>query len=82
MFTEQQLEHIKSVARKKKNQGEISVWRELRLNNLYIEHEPQFDDVQMNIIKYCAEECKRQRSGEISVYDMLVAWTYAYNYGN
>lgn len=71
MFTEQQLEVIKSVARKKKNQGEISVWKaliELPLGT--------FTGPQVQIIQYCAEECKRQHSGEMSVYDMLVAWNW------
>jgi hypothetical protein len=33
-----------------------------------------FDNTQLKIIKYCAEECMRQGSGEKSVYDMLNAW--------
>lgn len=28
------------------------------------------------IIKYCAEECMRQGSGELSVYDMVNAWDW------
>ena len=31
---------------------------------------------QLNVIKYCARECKRQHSGEESVYDMVNAWNY------
>lgn len=33
--------------------------------------------MQLEIIKYCAEECFRQGSGEVSVYDMCNAWEYA-----
>jgi len=31
----------------------------------------------LNIVKFCAEECERQRSGEMSVYDMINAWSHA-----
>jgi hypothetical protein len=34
------------------------------------------DDIK-KILRYCAEECERQGSGERSVYDMFNAWTYA-----
>lgn len=33
--------------------------------------------MELNIIKYCAEECIRQQSGMISIYDMCNAWDYA-----
>jgi len=33
---------------------------------------------QLNIIRACAEECKHQQSGELSVYDMICAYSYAY----
>lgn len=36
--------------------------------------------MELNIIKYCAEECHRQRSGEISVYNMCDAWQFAESY--
>jgi hypothetical protein len=81
MFSEQQLEHIKAIARKKKNQGELSVYLEIDNG----EHMGclaccSFSEVQANIIKYCAEECKRQHSGELSVYDMINAWNWAYEH--
>lgn len=31
----------------------------------------------LEIIRYCAEECERQGSGELSVYNMCNAWDYA-----
>src|SRR3990172_9693007 len=34
----------------------------------------------LDIIGYCAEECERQASGELSVYDMCNAWNYAQEY--
>ena len=33
--------------------------------------------MELHIIKYCAEECFRQGSGEVSVYDMCNAWQWA-----
>lgn len=33
--------------------------------------------VELAIVKYCAEECERQHSGELSVYDMVNAWEFA-----
>jgi len=35
--------------------------------------------VDLEIIRYCAEECKRQGSGEVSVYNMCNAWDYMQN---
>lgn len=71
MFTETQLNLIREVARKKKNQGELSVYTGLDWSD------DKFTDAQLNIIKYCAEECKRQHSGEMSVYWMVNAWNTA-----
>lgn len=36
----------------------------------------------LNIIKYCAEECDRQGSGELSVYDMCNAWYWAHSHSH
>lgn len=36
-----------------------------------------FTEQQLEIIRYCAEECSRQKSGEKSVYDMINAWHFA-----
>src|SRR5260221_12883042 len=72
MFSEQQLEQIKSIAQKKKNQGELSVSQQV-LHDL----EGLITPAKLAVIQYCAEECKRQHSGEMSVYDMLVAWNFA-----
>lgn len=36
-----------------------------------------FTDYQLAIIKFCAEQCKRHGSGELSVAGMLAAWQYA-----
>lgn len=71
MFTQEQLELIKTAAKKTKNQGEIAVY------NYIDSHASEgFTSEKLNIIKYCAEECKRQRSGEMSVYDMVCAWSW------
>lgn len=73
MFTQEQLNFIKSWAKRTKNQGELAVYREIIACSDCLE---RFSVAQLNIIKYCAEECKRQRSGEMSVYDMVNAWNY------
>lgn len=39
-----------------------------------------FSEQQLNVIKYCAEEVRRQGDGPINVYDMLNAWNWANNY--
>lgn len=36
-----------------------------------------FSDEQLAIVKFCSEECERQRSGERSVSWMVQAWQYA-----
>lgn len=36
--------------------------------------------MELHVIKYCAEECERQGSGEVSVYDMCNAWDYVMKY--
>ena len=36
-----------------------------------------FTEGQLKVIKFCAEECRRQHSGEESVYDMVNAWNFA-----
>ena len=36
-----------------------------------------FSTEQLNIVEFCAQECKRQHSGEESVADMVNAWNYA-----
>ena len=36
-----------------------------------------FTPEQLNVIKYCTEECIRQQSGMASVYDMINAWDHA-----
>lgn len=77
MFSEQQLELIKSVAHKKKNQGEVSIARSIWQNDASL-----FTNTQLQVILYCAEECKRQHSGEMSVYDMILAWSIAYDEWN
>lgn len=74
MFTESQLSEIRYAAENVKNQGELAVYKRLQQTDLY---DNAFTDTQWNIILYCAEECKRQHSGEMSVYDMVNAWDYA-----
>jgi hypothetical protein len=76
VFTEQQLEHIKYVARKKKGQGELSVYTGLFEFGVDYFFSSDFRSPQTEIIKYCAEECYRQHSGEMSVYDMINAWNF------
>ena len=39
-----------------------------------------FSDTQLEVIKYCAQECYRQHSGEESVHDMVNAWNLAHGY--
>jgi len=34
----------------------------------------------LDIIEFCAQECERQHSGELSVYDMIQAWYFAQDY--
>lgn len=75
MFTQIQLDNIKQIAKRVKNQGEMAVYREIiaadEIQNI------EFTVFHWRIVKFCAEECKRQRSGEMSVYDMVVAWNHA-----
>ena len=78
MFNETQLVAIKFAAKNSKNQGELAVLR-------YFETHPDigsfnFSETQWNVLKFCAEECKRQHSGEVSVYDMVVACNEAMAY--
>ncbi len=35
-----------------------------------------FTDTQLNIVSFCSEECKRQESGELSVYNMVKAYNF------
>lgn len=70
MFTDEQLQLIKESAQKHKNQGELSVVRNFSGKD-------GFTSTQIDVMDYCAAECKRQRSGEMSVYDMINAWDYA-----
>jgi hypothetical protein len=39
-----------------------------------------FNEQQLDIVGFCAEECYRQQSGEVSVYHMVNAWQYAIHY--
>lgn len=41
-----------------------------------------FSSLQLKIIRACAEECAHQQSGEKSVYDMALAYQYAYRHRN
>lgn len=36
-----------------------------------------FNKEQLSLIEFCAQECERQVSGEVSVYDLINAWEYA-----
>lgn len=80
MFSQTQLEFIEKCAKQRKNQGEVAVYelaKQLSDDGFFWEG---FNTQQLPIIKFCAEECKRQRSGELSVYDMVVAWNYAISF--
>lgn len=81
MFSAEQLAYIKIVARKQKNQGERSVSKVVRIGSeaskLIEIPGASFTLQQLGIIDYCAEECYRQHSKEMSVYDMLNAWEWA-----
>lgn len=79
MFTTEQLQIIKEVARSKKNQGELSVIDAIMTDP---EKFSVFLPEQIKVIEYCAQECKRQRSGEMSVYNMVNAWDYATSYAD
>lgn len=39
-----------------------------------------FNLMQMDVIEFCAKECQRQESGEMSVYHMLLAYSFAANW--
>jgi Fic family protein len=39
-----------------------------------------FENKQLGIVYYCAQECTRQGSGELSVYDMVNAWSYTQSF--
>lgn len=84
MFTQQQLDLIKSISRKSKNQGELAVFNKLlEYNKEKVSIWPYagtISETEMRILEYCAQECKRQHSGEMSVYDMINAWDYAIEY--
>lgn len=41
-----------------------------------------FSLTQFAVIKFCAQECERQQSGEVSVYNMLQAYDLAYGWNN
>lgn len=83
MFTQEQLDLIRFYARKTKNQGELAVLNRLFIHDqAYQEEEITFTGQELAIVQYCAEECKRQRSGEMSVYNMINAWNYAINHFN
>lgn len=80
MFTQSQLQSIEKAAKKRKNQGPMAVYelvRQLAADGFIWEG---FTEQQLNIIKFCAEECTRQHSGEMSVYWMVNAWSLAQTY--
>lgn len=41
-----------------------------------------FTNEQLRIVEFCAQECKRQGSGEESVSDMVNAWNFAVEYND
>jgi hypothetical protein len=82
MFSEEQLKLIQQSARKVKNQGELAV-----LDRLVADYNKDkttafgtFNARQMKVLRFCAQECKRQGSGEMSVYWMVNAWAFASTY--
>lgn len=77
MFTEVELDFIKQAASKTKNQGELAVAKWIIDLNGHWYGPWNWSEEKLNIIQYCADECKRQRSGEMSVYDLVNAWNYA-----
>lgn len=78
MFTDSQLEYIRKVARRQKNQGELSVAKYVQLHMQ--DSDSDLSTEQLDIVYYCAAECKRQMSGEMSVYDMLNGWAWMSTY--
>lgn len=72
MFKSYQLSKIKEISLLESR--EVGVY-----NTLKKSHSDEFHNYEMNIIKFCAEECARQRSGPESVSDMIQAWDYAMN---
>jgi hypothetical protein len=78
VFNAEQMNIIWHAANNTRNKGdEVAVFN--RINDS-LDLRGHFDDVQLNIIKYCAEECKRQYSGNMSVYNLVDAWTEAISF--
>lgn len=77
LFSDIELDFIKQAAKKTKNQGELAVAKWIIDLNGHWYGPWNWTEAKLDVIKYCAEECKRQRSGEKSVYDMINAWDYA-----
>jgi hypothetical protein len=75
VFEGNKLQIIYEAARKVKNQGELAVF--YKIDALATDHPKDWIAAELDIIQYCAEECKRQRSGEMSVYWMVSAWSHA-----
>jgi hypothetical protein len=71
MFTQNQLDIILDATKRTKNQGELAVYDRVLKFSATLFRET------WEVLKFCAEECKRQHSGERSVYDMVNAWNYA-----
>jgi hypothetical protein len=77
MFSDVEFDFIKQAAKRTKNQGELAVAKWIIDLNGHWYGPWNWTDTKLKIIQFCAEECKRQHSGEMSVYDMISAWDFA-----
>jgi hypothetical protein len=74
MFTQQQFMVIKTAVNATKNQGELAPYNKIMKDERY---RSEFNDTDMKVLRYIAEECQRQHSGVRSVYQMALAWHHA-----
>lgn len=81
-FTQKQLRFVKRSAKLAKRVGgdERSVDIIVRSDAALVRglrKDPHFTPAQLGIVRFCAQECKRQNSGPLSVYWMVTAYQYA-----
>lgn len=69
IFSEDQLAVIKLAAKNTKNQGELAVYEKVAQRNIV-----PFSIERLDLLWFIAEECRRQHSGNMSVYNMANAW--------
>ncbi|RTL41729.1 MAG: Fic family protein [Candidatus Melainabacteria bacterium] len=57
--------------------GETTLSDEMAVYDMIANYTSGWTAEQLAVLKFCAEECERQRSGAISVYCMVNAWNHA-----